>query len=466
MSKFEYPNTYTVAGLTWVKSRFDLAMSNKDKYDYASFLLVEESQDPAQNAVDSWKGQPLKGWQIEGKATFAGVEVKLLKTWIIENKGQAWDQSWWDNAKAVNKYSDPLIKEWSYYYGYGLYRAWNQHLHNLGRKSGIIGITWAGCFSTGCFSNQFKSMYPSPIWEYIIANYDVLLTAQYPRNAGEIQYSTDSVKSLRNEYNYKGKIVHVLTKDFKESFFSWVFDSAIAQAEFNAVAPYVDVIVAYPGTGGNPEDYPPLLIKFQNEYGGSSNSNLPTCTVPSPTTITPSPTPAQPSYVTPTIYCLGSCVTLAPTQRPTQKPPTPTRTPNTSPAPTIDPCATVTPAVSANSANNEATHHKPKKSEGILQQLLELIKWLIEQILKLIGIQITPAPSTQPTQSISPRQPDNPTLPPCKPSPAPDATAPAISYISFSNISSADITISQNTNKTSNTQIEYGTTLFFLQKDG
>ncbi len=140
-------------------------------------------------------------------------------------------------------------------------------------------------------------------------------------------------------------------------------------------------------------------------------------------------------YVTPTIYCLGSCPTSIPTPTPpNNSTPTPTailqptisriptntplsttprqptqtipttpvsQTPGITLTPTINPCTTITPNVSTN--NETFPQGQKKNGKGIPQQLLDLIKRLIEELLRLIGIGITPTP--------------NPTTPPCEPSP-------------------------------------------------
>ncbi len=195
--------------------------------------------------------------------------------------------------------------------------------------------------------------------------------------------------------------------------------------------------------------------------------------VSSPSSPSPTPTPAStPPYVTPTIYCLGSCPTLPPTNTPpltvtptntpistTPGQPTTTipaipvsQTPNTSPSPSIIPCITRTP-----DQTNTATANKGRIQErrgdrgisGMFRQLLQFLIQLINQLLQLLGIGGIPAlpiqpvnptpvveptqstipiPSAQPnqpTQSITPQpsnsQPGTPTLPFCEPSPAPNS---------------------------------------------
>ncbi len=281
--KYELSGTYKLTDLAWVKSRFDLAVTYKANYDYGTWLLVEERFHPS--AISAcWQRDTTSGWLIDGKATFVGIEVKLLKTWIIEDKGLVWNQSWWDNYKTAagcsqGDYNDPLVREWSIYYGYGLYRAWHTHMRNLGRKSAITTMFWNGTPQSQ-YDTQFKNrFYPSPIWQYIITNYDLINCYQYPQNMAEVQNSINQVKYLRQTLGYKGKISLILTTSFR-SMNNPPWQEAVAWEEFKGVAPYVDVIMAY-GHAQDPRTfpaydqtlpaiyYPEFLIKFLNNY----NSN-------------------------------------------------------------------------------------------------------------------------------------------------------------------------------------------------
>ena len=111
--------------------------------------------------------------------------------------------------------------------------------------------------------------YPSPMWQYVTANYDLIFTYQYPTCVSSgcsrpISKSVDEVKQLREKYNYKGKLVHILTSLWPNGDGT---DNEIVQfEEFKAVSPYVDVIVGMPyaNVQVNPPQisYPSRLIKF------------------------------------------------------------------------------------------------------------------------------------------------------------------------------------------------------------
>ena len=211
-------------------------------------------------ALSTW-AEPLNTWQLEGKATFNGVEVKLLKTWIIENKGQAWDQAWWDGLKGGSR--DLLLVEWETYYTTNLYSSWNEYVHSLGKKSMVIG------FMSPQNSNYGEDMkYEMPAYDYVLKNYDAIMDYSYPRTASEVSFSLGKIQYIHSKYTApNGKLVWVLTGTFSD--WSWTWSKSVAQAEFNAVAPFADVIIGYPytnmATRTNP--YPPYLIEFYNARG-------------------------------------------------------------------------------------------------------------------------------------------------------------------------------------------------------
>jgi hypothetical protein len=247
--------------LDLIQSRFDLATQYKDYYDYGVFLLQEEVYQPKK--MCSWGYSRLSDLNIEGTRTFAGVTVKLLKDWYIEKYG-TWNQAWWDSIRSANNYDDAKFSEWSGDYAYGLYRAWKNHTNSLGKKTAIIGLIGARDFQANNDVNAIlNSFYPSPIKEYILANYDLLILYKYPMNLEQVAWEEDFVKKLRAIYS--GKIGVILTSAFSD--FNWEWSEEVAFEEFKRVYPYVDVIVVYHHADlrdwNNPKSpYPPYLIKF------------------------------------------------------------------------------------------------------------------------------------------------------------------------------------------------------------
>jgi len=243
----------------FIQNRFNLANKYKNEYEYAPFLLHEEMFGPI--SLSTW-AEPLDTWQLEGKATFNGVEVKLLKTWIIENKDQAWNQAWWNGLKAGS--SDPLLREWELYYTTNLYKAWNEYVHSLGKKSMVIG------FLSPQNSNYDGDMkYQMPASDYVLKNYDAIVDYSYPTTSAKVSYSLNKIKYLKSKYTApNGKLMWILTGTFSD--WSWTWSETLAQSEFNAVAPYADAIITYPYTnmGSRTNPYPKYLLKFYNaKYG-------------------------------------------------------------------------------------------------------------------------------------------------------------------------------------------------------
>ncbi len=269
-------NSVPTTNFTFIGSRFDLATQNRYKnWTYGTYLLDEELFHPSVRAQWFPTEEGLKTWDIEGSAIFAGVTIKHLKPWYIQKYG-IWNQTWWDGVKSTNKYDNPIIMNWSVYYGYNLHKAWNLHMRSLGKKSAIVGAIGLNDMYT--FERWF---YPSPMWEYLINNYDLIFTYQYPECVTktltpnckrDVLQSEQEVKQLRERYDYKGKLIHILTTKFSDG--SGTDNETVQFEEFKAVAHYVDVIMVYPYTNftGTPlwlqPPYPPRLIKFYgNRYG-------------------------------------------------------------------------------------------------------------------------------------------------------------------------------------------------------
>jgi len=242
----------------FIEERFALANKYKKEYEYAPFLLQEEMFGPI---ALSTTAEPLNTWQLEGNATFNGIRVKLLKTWIIENKGKKWDQKWWNGLKGGS--SDPLLKEWEEYYTTNLYRAWNEYIHNLGKKTAVIGV-----LSLKNKDYEGDLEYSMPAYKYVFANYDVIIDYSYPNSTAQISYSLNKIKFIRSKF--KGKIFWVLTSKFTTTTGASWWSKELAESEFKAVAPYADVILTYPYVDMNnrTNPYPQYLIRFyKKNYG-------------------------------------------------------------------------------------------------------------------------------------------------------------------------------------------------------
>ncbi len=262
---------FKMSDLNYVKERFDKATAEKDTgWDYGAFLLNEEVLTPVKRDEWTWMKAPLSSWNLDGTVTLAGIQIEALKPWYVGKYG-AWNPAWWDVVKATNNYNDPIIKEWSNEYSLNLYKAWDVHMHNLGKKSAIIGPE---AIDTTDYMDSFNHSYPGELGAYIINNYDFFLQYHYPDKVACSAWdctdnSQNTVKALRAS-GYKGKLGWLLTAEWSESV-GYPWREAVARDEFNKVAPYVDVIFArgYYNLirgGADPKYYPPYLIKFWEEY--------------------------------------------------------------------------------------------------------------------------------------------------------------------------------------------------------
>jgi len=262
-----YKQPFDLTDLALVQSRFDLATANQAyDWDYGAFVLNEEVFNPILWAIWTPSSRGLSTWNIDGSKTLAGVEIQLIKPWYISQYG-TWNQGWWDGVVASNNYNDPIVKAWNADFTYDIYRAWHLHMRSLGKKSAIIGIVGV---RDSNWNSAFENYYfPSPSWEYVTANYDLLFTYMYPKTYAENLKSKEVVSELRSQYNYQGKIAHILTTKFSDGL--GTTDQAIAQDEFNQVYPYVDYIISYPymdvSDWSNPTTaYSPVLIGFQESH--------------------------------------------------------------------------------------------------------------------------------------------------------------------------------------------------------
>ncbi|MCX9081916.1 MAG: carbohydrate binding domain-containing protein [Candidatus Methanoperedens sp.] len=228
-------------------SRFDLAAQYKNEYEYAPFLLHEEMFGPI--ALSTW-AEPKSAWKTSGTISFTtstGIKVDAMLR---------------DTYKAATGKSE---REWEVYYTTILYKAWNEHVHALGKKSMVIGLLPPGKNT----NIQADMAYQTPAWDYILKNYDAIVDYSYPKTSAEVSYSSNKAKFIREKYTAaNGKLIWILTGTFSDM--SWTWSEAVAQSEFNAVTPYADAIITYPytnmATRTNP--YPKYLLKFYNaRYG-------------------------------------------------------------------------------------------------------------------------------------------------------------------------------------------------------
>jgi len=232
----------------FIQSRFNDAYKYQNYYEYAPFLLHEEMYSPI--SLTTW-AEPISSWQLEGKATFNGHEVKLVKTWIEEDKGVAW------NPLILNDLENPLLVEWDKYYSTQLYVAWNEYIHSLGKKSMVIGFMPPKPIF-GQYDEDLN--YQTSANEYILANYDAIVDYSYPTNIDDVSVSESKAKYLHEKYN--GTLLWLLTTSFEDM--PWNWQESIAQAEFNAIFPYVDAIISYPYTdmGNRKRPYPIYVLSF------------------------------------------------------------------------------------------------------------------------------------------------------------------------------------------------------------
>jgi len=267
-----------MTNFAWVQGRFDNAKALAGRpWKYGAFLLYEETWGISSRS--NWPGglERIEHWIIEGQATFVGIEVLALKPWYIKNKG-VWNETWWTTIKTTNNRYDSIITEYSGYHLTQLLKAWHIHMHNLGKKSaffGPVGIP-AGTGPSGMNQVGSSDVFPGNSWSTLLT-YDMLVVYQYPTcvscvydgvHQRPITASLDVVKQIREKYRYSGQLVWMITSKWPDGL--GTTDIAVQQAEFNIVAPYVDIIICthkadmttWPGTILNP----PRLIQFYTEY--------------------------------------------------------------------------------------------------------------------------------------------------------------------------------------------------------
>jgi len=269
--------SFTLTDLVEINRRFDLARDNASKYDYGVFLLQQEVWHPLLQVW--WSSRTLSDWTIDGTLILPnGTLLELLKPWYIRTIGE-WTstvQTWWDNIKTANNSQDPTIKVWSAYYGYTLLKAWHEYMVSLGKKSAMAGL--CGFSETPeNFRNSVKNnYYPGEMFNYFIQNYDLQTTGIHPNTMEKIPNDILWLTVLRNEWGYKGKIVHFLPCCWSDNW-GCPWNEAVAKEDFRQALPYVDIMLAEPiadtsewlvSTNDIPNhvQYIPIVIEWMKEY--------------------------------------------------------------------------------------------------------------------------------------------------------------------------------------------------------
>ena len=107
----------------------------------------------------------------------------------------------------------------------------------------------------------------------------------------------------------------------------------------------------------------------------------------SPTpSVSPTPTPIAPTLLTPTVYCLGSCL-LTPTPSPANTVmPVPSTT-QTVPSQTVTDTPSIKPSAqpSPTPGSSKKSKHKKQSGGGLLQDIVKQLIELITKLLELIG---------------------------------------------------------------------------------
>jgi len=305
---------FKMTNLNYVEGRFEQATidaTNHPNWEYGVFLLFEEVMTPVERARSLWMQATLNTWTIDGTKNLAGVQINALKPWYIAKYG-SWNEAWWESVRNTNNFNDNIIKEWNDEYSLSLYKAWDLHMQNLGKKSAVMGLLWR----TINFDNGMQNNYGTKTKAYILNNYDLLIQYTYPTLIGcNSRDCTDNSGLIAQIMQSKstGKVGWLLTAEWSDGVgIPWL--ESVASDEFNKVAPYADIIFARgtyncsnaakgctsPATS---EYYPPYLISFWNSYAGASTPL--TCAAPTDPTDPTDPITPTPLYVTPTLYCLG-----------------------------------------------------------------------------------------------------------------------------------------------------------------
>jgi len=285
---------HVVGGTTdfiYLQSRFDWASANAAlPWKYGSLLFTEETWTPGQRAEWNPGGLNLEtkaNWDIEGSIALAGVVVQHIVPWYESNYGTwtATVQAWYNNATV----RDPIIELWTEYFSAQTAKAWNIHMHRLGKLSCVIGptiIPSVPCISAMDYTGGLFYV-PKKLWDEYL-KFDMLVAYHYPSCVGcsylnsttiPVSASLDVVKKLRQTYNYAGKIAWLITRKWADGVGS--SDEVVEKAEYEIVYPYVDYII----TGAYEDQAKTIdgiqrLLKFEAAHS-PSYGNLAVSSIPS-----------------------------------------------------------------------------------------------------------------------------------------------------------------------------------------
>lgn len=263
------PTPWPVTDLVWIKSRFDLYEQYKtENWEYGTYLGCEELFHPS--IMAQWYHNPsgqrydgLLTWTIDGADfTKYGITVKAFKPWITTNKPGGWSDTWWNTVKANNQFDDEYVWKWSLYYARQLYEMWHLHMHALGKKSYIGGYIGIPSDINGASWKYVGNTWGTELHNYIMNNYDMISAYQYPEcisgcvagtpnpipqdpnhlyhTARNISWSIDAANTIKNTYNFKGKILWILTSHWPDSV--GTYNKNVVLEEYKAVLPYVDIM--------------------------------------------------------------------------------------------------------------------------------------------------------------------------------------------------------------------------------
>ncbi len=270
------PSNFKFTDLVMLKSRFDLATTYKNAYNYGAYLFNEELASPIISA--NWFGskQALSTWTISGSIVLAGITIELIKTWYERTKG-VWNDTWWSGVVVSNNVNDAIVKEWNAYYTMQLLISWKAHMTSMGKGAALV--FW-GINSNQVGTEDLKSCYTSPGLQYILSNYEVITIYKDantlgPTDLGNKKISTADtgrdVAALRAIYN--GIIAVHLTTCYPDGW-GCPWTEAVAFDEFQRIkAAGADVIVINPSAtwahwDPNEIPYHPYLYKFCEDTGG------------------------------------------------------------------------------------------------------------------------------------------------------------------------------------------------------
>jgi len=272
-------NDTPLTNIDWIIFKFWDAESkskNLPQYKYYAFMNHEELFHPSIQA--SWWHDPsglsektdknLRTWKTTWtpkQLANTGITVTCIRDWYNAkgyNSIEFFDTFWsrvsnqgvdgHTTGTGPGAYADSKVWAWSVEYGEKLHRAWNIHVHNLGKKSVIVGICGIPNFTFDQLAagksgvDSIKNwMYPGKLGDYILQNYDLIFVYQYPEiiesvinGKRPVLQSLNAVKTLRGMTN--AKIALIPTVNWWNNVGS--SNSTIQKAEIIACAPYVDII--------------------------------------------------------------------------------------------------------------------------------------------------------------------------------------------------------------------------------